>query len=57
LKVLIEAAVQRAVITEAQRDLPVRAKQAGDDGAHGQEVSGARARSALIALRRFIGEF
>jgi hypothetical protein len=57
LKLLVAVAAQRGVITESQRGLAVRVKQAGDSAAHGGQVDGSRALSALIALRRFIGEF
>ena len=32
-------------------------KKTGDAAAHGEEVDASRALSALVALRRFIGEF
>jgi len=57
LKLLVAAAAQRGVITEPQRSLAVRVKQAGDNAAHGGQVDRSRALSALVALRRFIGEF
>lgn len=57
LQLLVAAAAQRGVITAAQRSLVIRVKQAGDRAARGGEVDASVARSSLVALRMFIGEF
>ena len=46
-----------ATAAETQRNRVMTVKKVGDDAAHGEEIDGARALSALAALRRFIGEF
>lgn len=54
---LIGTALQAGVVAQAQRKLVLTVKKVGDDAAHGGGVDGSRAREALAALRRFIGEF
>jgi len=54
---LIDVAFARGIITDDQRRLALTVKRAGDSAAHGGEVDGARARSALAALRKLLGEF
>ncbi len=56
-KQLVEVGLQGAAVAETQRNRVMTVKKAGDAAAHGEEVDGSRALSALAALRKFIGEF